>query len=230
MKTSLFVVLMTWALIAQGNYSGIAYEQNSNRQKPLFTYNNTRSDKEGVEEVLGVWKDPSGQVVIEERGQVKAGQILRYEIDQKQLGQRGLVEVKEGKIYFTKMADGKSSTESEKLTENFVMGPNFFQFIKNNWSAISSGKTVSMRWGVWDRQETVGFEVFKTGDTTVDGQKAILLKMKPSSFVIAALVKPLIFTYAVDGSHLLIQNGRVTPKKKDGSSFKDLDAEMVYSY
>ncbi|MFN7728679.1 MAG: hypothetical protein ACK5P7_05955 [Bdellovibrio sp.] len=70
----------------------------------------------------------------------------------------------------------------------------------------------------------------KTGEEDVSGQKALVLRMKPSSFIIAALVKPIIFKYASDGSRLLEMNGRVAPKQKSGDSFKDLDAEVVYFY
>ena len=76
----------------------------------------------------------------------------------------------------------------------------------------------------------MGFEIFKIGAEKFDGKDAVILKMKPSCFIIAALVNPIIFEYAADGSHLLAMNGRVPMKKKSGNSWKDLDAEVVYSY
>lgn len=230
MKAGLFLLLSVLVATAQANYSGIIYEQNSDRQKKLFTYTNETVSKDGVDEIHGIFKDLDGQVVIEEVSQVKGSQVQKVEIDQKQLGQKGLIEVKDGTVYFTKTAKGKSSTKDEKLGSTFVVGANFQRFIKDHWNEISKGETVPFRFGVWDRQETVGFEIFKTGDATIGEQKAVVLKMKPSSFIIAALVKPILFTYAADGSHLLVRNGRVEPKKKDGSTYKDLDAEMVYTY
>lgn len=230
MKAFLFVWITFFLGAARALDSGVVYETNSSRQKVLFTYEKERSEKDGSENVHALYKDPSGQVVWEERSQLRGSQIVKVEIDQKQTGQKGLVEVKDGQIFFTKTEDGKASTKEEKLASTFVMGANFQKFIRDNWETISQGKTLSFRFGVWDRQETVGFEIFKIGDATIGEQKAVELKMKPSSFLIAALVKPIHFIYAADGSRLLIRRGRVEPKRKDGSSYKDLDAEMVYSY
>lgn len=230
MKAVLFLLTTVTVLAAGANYTAVVYESNSNRQKQLFTYSNQKTEKDGMEEIQAVYKDPQGQVVIEEKSVVKGSQALKVEIDQKQVNKKALIEVKDGKVFFTKTEDGKTTTKEEKLGSTFVVGANFMKFIKDNWDQISGGKTIAFRFGVWDRQETVGFEISKVGETDVGGQKAVLLKMKPSSFIIAALVKPIQFTYSADGTRLLVRNGRVEPKKKDGSAYKDLDAEMVYSY
>jgi hypothetical protein len=54
--------------------------------------------------------------------------------------------------------------------------------------------------------------------------------MKPTSFIIAGIVDPLIFSIERDTVKLLELKGRTLPKKKVGNKWKDLDAEIVYSY
>lgn len=230
MKAILFVAISVLALQVKANLTGTVYEQNSNQKKILFTYVSETTSEAGLDKVHSFYKDLDGNVVIDENSVLKGSQVVKVEIDQKQVEQKGVIEVKDGKVYFTKTADGKTSTKDEKLADTFVVSANFQRFIHDHWDAISAGKTVSFRYGVWDRQETVGFEIFKTGESKMGDQPVLNLKMKPSSFIIAALVKPILFTYAADGSHLLARNGRVEPKKKDGSTYKDLDAEMVYKY
>jgi hypothetical protein len=231
---SLLIVVSGLLLAEAGlavNYSAVLYEQNSNREKKLYTLQVEDLTPDGLEN-QATYKDLEGNVVVQDKATLKSGsELLKYEIDHKQLGQKGMIEIKDGKAYFTKVtADGKSSTKEEKLGKTFVISATFQKFVRDNWEAISGGKTVDFRYGVWDRQETVGFEVFKTGEEKVGEQQALVLKMKPSSFLIAALVKPIIFKFAADGSKLFELNGRVAPKRKDGSSWKDLDAEAVYSY
>jgi hypothetical protein len=103
--------------------------------------------------------------------------------------------------------------------------------VKENFEALKKGDTIAFRFGVWDRQETVGFEIFKTGTEKIGDLEALVLKMKPSSFLISALVKPIFFKFSLaQPVRLLEQNGRVAPKIKSGDSYKDLDAEVVYRY
>ncbi len=212
------------------NYTGTIFEQNSRQQTKLYTLEVMESAPETGESQT-IYKDIEGSVVIEEKTKLNGADLVKFEIDHKQLQQKGIIEIKDGKAFFTKVtADGKTSTKDEKLGKTFVVAASFRKFVKANFEDLKAGKTIEFRYGVWDRQETVGFEVFKEKTEKVADQEVVVLKMKPSSFLIAALVKPLFFKFNSDGSRLLELNGRVGPKKKDGSSWKDLDAEVVYSY
>ncbi len=222
-------------LQAQAGYKADLFEQNSKREKKLFTLQveDVAADaaNPGAEGTVVTYKDLEGNVVVQENAWAKGADLVKTEIQQKQTGQKGIIEVKDGKVFFTKVdSDGKSSTKEEKMGKTFVVSATFQKYVHANWEAISSGKEVEFRYGVWDRQETVGFEVFKIGEEKIGEQNAIVLKMKPSSFLIAALVKPIIFKFAADGSKLLEMNGRVPPKKQDGKSWKDLDCEVTYQY
>lgn len=212
-------------------YSGILYEQNSGKKKQLFTMTAEPVKAEaGKEAAQVIFKDTEGNVALEQNLVFENGKIVRDETLQKQTNQVGLIEVKDGKVFFTKTSDGKTSTKEEKLDDTFVTSGNFQRYVKDNWEKIAKGETLSFRFGVWDRQETVGFKIFKTGDEKQGDKTLTVLKMKPSSFIIAAIVSPLIFKFEADGSRLSEMNGRVTPKQKVGDKFKDLDAEVVYSY
>lgn len=230
MMKTLIAAMILIAGIAHADYTGVVYEQGSGKQKVLYNFSAKHSEKDGKENVVGTFTSPDGQEVVRDEAILDGSNVVRDEIHQNQIGQSGLIEVKDGRIYFTKTTDGKTSTSDEKLGDTFVVSANFQKFIKDHWEQIAAGKTVSFRYGVWDRKETVGFEIFKNGEEKLGDKDVLVLKMKPSSFVIAALVKPLFFKYPVDGSHLLEMNGRVPPKSKSGDSWKDLDAEVVYSY
>lgn len=219
-----------FSLNASADYSGILYEQGSKKEKVLYKLESTSTMADGKETIKNVYKDNEGNVVIEQMVVVEGSKLVRDELTQHQTNQKGLIEIKDGKAFFTKEVDGKSTTKEEKLKDTFVVAATFQKFVKENWEAVSGGKEIEFRYGVWDRQETVGFEIFKTGTEKIGEQDVVVLKMKPSSFIISALVKPIIFKFAADGSHLVEMNGRAAPKRKDGSSWKDLDAEIVYSY
>lgn len=212
------------------NYTAVVYEQNSSKQKELYKFKVQTTSVDGKDEISAQYTDLDGNVVIDQKTVLEGSKIVRDEIQQKQTNEVGIMEVKDGKIFFSKTSDGKTKTKEEKLGDTFVVSSNFQRFVKDNWADISAGKTVAFRYGVWDRQETVGFEIFKTGTETIGSNEALVLKMKPSSFIIAAIVNPIIFKFKADGSALLEMNGRTAPKKLEGKKYKDLDAEIVYTY
>lgn len=233
MKTAkLFLVagLVAISYSVRADYSATLFEQGSNKAKKLYTFE-LKSVSNGAQDVTtATYKDLEGKTVYEDKSTLEGSRLIKSEIVQHQTGQSATVEVQGDKVVFLKTADGKTKTSEEKLGKSFVMSGNFQRFVKDNWSDLAAGKTVDFRYGVWDRQETVGFSVFKTGNEDLSGQKAVVLKMKPSSFIIAALVKPIFFKFTEDGTRLLEMNGRVPAKQKSGDSFKDLDAEVVYAY
>ena len=212
-------------------YTANLYEQNSGKKKLLFTMNVDIAKGEGsLENVKVVYKDTDGNVALEQNIILDGSKIVRDETIQKQIDQVGLMEVKGDKVIFSKTEGAKTSTKQEDLEDTFVTSASFQRFVKDRWAEIIKGDTISFRYGVWDRQETVGFKIFKTGEGKVGDKNVVMLKMKPSSFIIAAIVNPVEFKFEADGSRLVEMNGRVAPKQKSGNKFKELDAEVVYSY
>lgn len=225
-----FIAATAIVSVAGANYNAVVYEQGSNKQKELFKQSVEIKTVDGKDQIKSVYTDTAGNVAIEQNVVLEGSKVIRDEVQQKQTNEVGIIEVRDGKIHFTKTSGGKTKTDDEKLGSTFVVSASFQRFVKDNWADVSGGKTVAFRYGVWDRMETVGFEITKMGTETVGGEEAVVLKMKPSSFVIAAIVKPITFKFKADGSRLLEMNGRAAPKMKDGNKFKDLDAEIVYTY
>lgn len=227
---ALLTVVFVLGLQAQA-YKGALYEPGSGKKKLLYNMDVTITPGAGsIAHVAVTYVDTDGKAVVEQKITVDGSKIITDQVTHHQTGQKGLIEVKEGKVFFTKTADGKTTTKEEKIEDTFVTSGNFQRFVKDNWAEIMKGETISFRYGVWDRQETVGFKIFKDGEVK-DGDKTLVrVKLKPSSFIIAAIVNPLIFTFPANGEHILEMVGRVPPKQKSGDKWKDLDAEVVYTY
>lgn len=217
------------AATAQANFTANLYEQGSNKGKLLFTQEAVTTFADGLETLKMTYKDPAGNIIIDQTTTLKDGEIVRDEIDHKQINEKGLIEVEGDKIKFTKTAGGKTTTDTEKKKATFVISANFARFVQSRWADLMAGKTVEFRYGVWRRQETVGFEVKKTGTGQHEGTDYVTIVMKPSSFVIAAIVDPIDFKFSTDGSKLFYMNGRVPPMKQKGEKWTDLDAEVYYA-
>ena len=176
-----------------------------------------------------IYKDAQGQVAVTERAQLEGTQIVSYEMDRPQTQEKGAFQVKEGTIYFSyEGPDGKKKSNEEKLKGSLVSSANFNVFVLSKWDELATGKSVEVRFAVWDRLETVGFTLQKTGEPEKNGKKTMELRMKPTSFVIAALVDPVFFWYAIDSKKMQSMKGRVSPKIQENGKWKDLDATVVY--
>ncbi len=232
MKIAMAILACTlvWTTSARADYSVIYYELGSGRSKKLFTSEHKLETKDGNESVFTNFSDLDGKPLYQEKVTLSGLDLKKVEIDQKQTGKTGVVELKDGKVFFSTKQGDKTKEANESIGKTFVMSGNFQRFIKSQWPDILAGKSVDFRFAAWERLETIGFSVKKEKESEVQGQKTVTIKMKPSSFLIAALVNPLYFTFAADGSKLVEMSGRLPIKQKSGDDFKDLDGEAVYTY
>ncbi len=173
---------------------------------------------------------PDGAEVVIESTSFEGGRVTSYQQIQKQVGSDGKAEIQGGQVVFTLVKDGKTSTAKEKLRDNFVVGPSLIPYLQSRWSQVLAGKTTDVRFAVVDRKETVGFSLKKEKDVDYKGAKAVVVKMKPTSLLISALVDPLYFTLDAATGRVLELEGRVLPKRRDDGKWKDLDAVTVYEY
>ncbi len=172
-----------------------------------------------------VYKDLTGQVVVEEKMETLNNKLVRYDIDQKQTNEQGWIEVKDNKVTFNHKKPKKNNyPKTSDLPENFVVSPQIVPFIRDNWDAITSNKEIVIGLGVWHRQEIIRFTLNRE---KADGQN-VVVKMNPSSFFIRALVDPIYFTFDPVTKNLLSYKGRTAPKEKKGDSFEDFDAITHY--
>ncbi|MBS1971845.1 MAG: hypothetical protein JSU04_16155 [Bdellovibrionales bacterium] len=221
-----FVVCVSFARAE--TVTGEGYEQKTNFGKKLFDLDIKVDRAEGLTKTTAIYKDLKGQPTVEEKGVVKGDELISFDVDQRQIREKGHIEVQGDRVFFTYEKDGKKKTAEEKLKKPFLTPANFNLYVSNHWADFAGGKEVEVRFAVWFRLETVGFKIFKVGETLKGSQKLIQLRMKPSSFVIAALVDPLNLWYTEDGQKLMELSGRVSTMLPQGDDFKDLDADVRY--
>ena len=192
----------------------------------LFQYERREVYSNGPQsEVVRTFRSPEGGLAVEERVQYLKDRSQKFELKHQQIGADGFYEVRGDKVFFSYTENGKTRTAEERYTDEFIGTDEVILRIRQNWDALLGGKELRFRLAVLPRRETIGFKVYRVDDTLRDGQKLVTLKMKPTSFLIAALVNPLYFYAEPFGEYRILEvDGRVTPMRKVGSKFKDLDA------
>lgn len=228
--TALLALLIPFLCQAQDVSKATLYDLKSHRETKLYTLEIQLSAKDDGVYSETSFRDLSGKEVVHESGFVKGANIQRYEITRAQTSEKGRFEVVGDKIHFEyEGPNGKKKTAEEKIKGTLLAVPSFNAFVKENWETLDSGKGLDVRFAVWDRLETVGFTLQKTG--TKEDQPNdpwIELRMKPTSFIIAALVDPIYLYYSTKTKKLMVMKGRVAPKIERDGKWKDLDAETVY--
>ena len=150
---------------------------------------------------------------------------------QNQNNEKGSIERKRrARLFFVLGKEGKTRTDDEDFKPNTLVGPTTIGYVLKHWKEIMNDDDVDVRFGVLDRRETVGFKFFKIKEEKEGDQDVIVVKMKPTSIIIASLVDPLIFRFDKAGTKVLSIVGRTLPKQLIDGKWKDLDAESVYDY
>lgn len=217
--------------VMQPNFTAKIYDL-KDRSKHMFNYvSEVEFDGDSRAYVNRIMDLEGNILVLEKTIAVNGGRtVLLFEQEQRQVGSVGKIEVREGKIFFSYAKDGKAKTDDEKSTDDFIVTSTLVANLKHEWEKIAKGETVKFRLGVVDRLETVGFQVKKEGDKLPSGGAGQLLKMKPSSVIISALVNPLRLGFDSEGQQLLEIEGRTPVKVKVDGKWKDFDGYTVYNY
>jgi hypothetical protein len=190
-----------------------------------FTYERFEDNKGDSSTIRAVYKDLDGKVLTEEVMSLQKGELVKYEIQQKQTNEKGWIEVAGDKVTFNlKKPKKRNYPQTEDKPKDFIVGLMIVPTIKKSWDTIIKGKNKEIRLGVWHRQESVGFKLSKE---KVD-DKQMVVKMAATSFLIRAIVKPLYFTFDVKTKNLVSYKGRVTPKEKRGRRYRDFDGLTTY--
>jgi hypothetical protein len=190
--------------------------------------------------VLREFTYPDGKLAARERVTYIGGKLASFQLDELQIGAQGTTTAETDakgrrKLLFTYSTGvgnkAKKKTSSEVPSGEAVVGDMLPVFLRDHWDELMRGKPASFRFIAQDRLETVGFKIVKEAETTWRGQPAVRLRMEPTSMIISAIVDPLFFIVEKNGTHRVLEyDGRTTPKKGQGASWKDLDAVTIYDW
>jgi hypothetical protein len=208
-------------------FEGTLYEPGSKRQTVLYRWELWMSEDEQRRRTRFV--TDKGRLAVTQKLELERGEFKKYTVIQHEADQRGVIRRTGDRIEFSYTKNGKTKTNSEDYVPNFVAGPMLVTYLQSRWEALLAGEEIKLRVGVANRTESIGFEIRKEAETRRNGEDVVVLKMKPRSFVISALVDPITFTFSRDGKTVYEVVGRSIPLRKVGRRWKPSHVEGVYS-
>jgi|GEM_PF-2896492 len=198
------------------------YERSENQLSPEITEYETR------------FSDPakSEHIYVQEKFSLKnSSQIFSYHYLQFQNHDEGWIEEKPGnKIQFRFKAHGEKEESTLRDRPEKLYLPAFITSIVGlKWEQLLRGESYAFNLAVPDRMDYYGFKVFLAETRLTSQGKRYFFKIKPSSFIVAAVVNPLFLIY--DESRKLRRAMGRTPMKwvTPRGELEDREADVRYS-
>ena len=220
--------------------TGTIYEKGPEPRRVLFKFRRTATGSNSTVRVLREYYPPDGSLAARERVVYENGRLISCEIEELQTGAKGRVVIgpdpqknNQPKLFFqyTPRTGAPTQAKSETLHQDAVVSDMIPSFISSHWEQLMKGSSAKFRFIVFQRAETVGFKLMKDSEATWHGKPVIILRMEPTSLVIAQLVDPVFFTVEKSAGHRILQYvGRTTPMIKKGNKWESLDAVSVFDF
>ncbi len=218
----LFCFFFSLLSLASEQQSADIFDMDGKEKK--FTFSAERVYDKETMTYTATFKDNAGVVVANESATVTKGQLVKYEVERITTKEKGVIEVKEGKIHFSYTENGKTSTAKDNIKEDTLVSAMLVPFLTSRMNDLLAKKDVSFRYAVWFRKEVVGFKFSLESD---EARKAVI-KMVPSNLLYRSLVKPIYFTFEKSSKKLISIKGRTLPKINEGGSWRDFDGFSKY--
>lgn len=214
--------------------TGTIYADDSLKQI-LFTFRRTATNSGSAIRVLREFKLPNGVLAAREQVVYQNNRLKSFTLEELQTGAKGSAVVEssggEPTIHFNYSEGATKKSGSEKYLNEILTSDMVAPYIAAHWYAVLAGETVKCRLISVSRAETVGFKFFKESETASRGKPVVVVRMQPSSIVIARLVAPLHFVMERAAPHRVLQyTGRTTPSIRKDGKWDDLDAVTVFDW
>lgn len=218
--------------------TGTVYTKAVEPKEVLFTFRRSATRSGSTVRVLRDYARPDGTVAARERVVYEAGKLVSFQLEEPQNGAHGSARVQSEpknpnvrRIAFEYTQNHKTKTGNEPLGPDTLVNDMIGPFIAAHWNALTNRPAVRFRYAAVTRAETVGFKFTKESETIWRGKPAAVIRMEPTSWIIARLVDPLRFTVEQEGRHRILQYvGRTSPRIRKGNSWEDLDALTVFDW
>lgn len=110
-------------------------------------------------------------------------------------------------MFKRRSADAKTRTKHFSIDNPMAADSGFDPLIKEHFEALKSGQTVPFRFAAAGRQSVIDLKAHKIGQTSFEGEPAVIFKAELDMFLVNRFVQSLKLTYDPDTKRLLEYRG-----------------------
>ncbi|MGZ3692996.1 MAG: hypothetical protein ACXWQO_02015 [Bdellovibrionota bacterium] len=201
-----------FAVPSELKLTGKIFDNAASATTPAFVYVTVRR-QEGPQLIsTTTYRDPVGNLLVEENTTYENGRLTRYVYDQKQVQESGEIELKDGKASYKFRAAGKKeASDSESIEPNMIVPDMVPAVVQTHWQDLMNGETVKTRFLVLERQDTFGFKFYKAKEREQGGIAVVDFILKPTSFIIAAITPRIRITLEKAAPHHAVELEGILP-------------------
>jgi|GEM_PF-3907372 len=174
---------------------------------------------------------PDGVQLVEDSWE-KDGHVQKAVIDNRVLGKKSDIEIKDGKIYYQVTdRDGKVKKTDTDAEPELVVPSTVMSYVRPRFPDLLAGKEVKLKVIVPDRMDSFTFYMKKIREEkSVAGDTIMVLEMKPSSIIVRAFVDKMLFYVRPKTGEMFAFQGKSSLHRKVGDDYKDIISNTSYEY
>ena len=111
------------------------------------------------------------------------------------------------RVYVRRAANQPIEEKVISVSQPTVVDAGFNNFVQTYWDSLMTGKKLYLNFAVPSRLEYYGFRLYKDGETTVGGRRAVVVKCDIDNFLLRFLLKPIVLKYDVQTTRLVSYEG-----------------------
>ncbi len=219
--------------------TGTLYAIGSDRKEILYTFRRTATRSGSDVHVERQFICTNGTLAEVEKVLYESNELVSFEMQDFPARVSGAIRIEPDpenptrQKIFISYAHGLNPPKGRgrTLQPDTVIDDTLYPFMLAHWDELMRGKAVEFHFVSLEWKRTFEFRLGKTGESARNGRPVVQITMRPASVLVAAWVKPLVFTVEKDSPHRILSYiGRTTPRIQKGKSWKYLDAETVFHY
>lgn len=197
----------------------------------LFTLEKIHTPGQGGRETWkSIYRDLKGAEVLTLESEIYDHRPTKVVVVHSQVDLRAEITIKPGKVIFeVREKSGEVERTEEDVMGVVMVGPGLTAYLQSDdaWPRLLRGEPVPMKIAAWVRRSTFSFEMVPDAARSTD--EHLVVKMRPTSFVVRAFVSDMTYTFDRASRRLLEYVGPVAVKRvgSDGA-LSDLTAAVVY--
>ena len=166
------------------------------------------------------------KLVVQSSNQDKEESLVSYDEVHLQKNYLGTIKVDKNKVKIIKIENGEIESNTEELGYPVVVGPTLFGYIQNHWSELLAGDRLKIKFGLIERLETFGFDVYMK--STNELSTTIILT--PSNFLMKLFVDDLEVDFDTKSKRVKRYKGPVPQYDDSEGNLEKVVATSVYKY
>jgi len=202
------------------------YEVGSERQKVLYHWMLSVTEDGRHNRVEHI--TPEGELAAAEHLLLRNGEFESYSVTLPAAGRSGQIVKAGDRVEFYYTNNGKTETRVENYPDDFAVGPTIVYYIQSHWARVMKGEDLVVRFGIYHRMRTIRLKIEREGEKEGYGEKLVVLKLRPASFILATFVKPIYFTFSADGRRVYDFVGRTVPLRKVDGRWNPVQVDGVF--